>query len=408
MVQMIQPVVPKQRDVNSAGRPALLPSLTGMRFIAAAMVFFFHSIWLWITLFESPAAGAKYMSIFLQGGWAGVSFFFILSGFVLTWAVRPNDSAPTFWRRRFFKVYPNHLVTFIAAFILIGTSSKIAIDGWDAVANVFLVHALFPQMEIRSNYNPVAWSLSCEALFYLSFPLIIWLIGRIRTERLWAWTIGSVAAIFAIPVVAKLLPASPPFPVTGFTKWEMWFVFQFPPVRMLEFIFGILLARLVLAGKKMPVGLGGAIALSVATYALAPMFPATWTFTAVMVVPLGLVIAAGAVADVERRPTLLSTPLMVKLGEISFAFYMCHYLILMYSYQWFSEGKSWSTPAAIGILALLFGTTLIVSWLMYTLVERPIMRRFATSRRRRTDRPTIDTDASQDSRMVVTQGARSE
>jgi peptidoglycan/LPS O-acetylase OafA/YrhL len=41
----------------------------------------------------------------------GVSFFFVLSGFVLTWSARPDDIATGFWRRRIARIYPVHLVT---------------------------------------------------------------------------------------------------------------------------------------------------------------------------------------------------------------------------------------------------------------------------------------------------------
>ena len=74
-----------------------LPSLTGMRFFAALMVFAFHAIVL--NPFTSEGAQTVTNTVFGGGGFTGVTFFFILSGFVLTCAVRPRDSAPRFWRR---------------------------------------------------------------------------------------------------------------------------------------------------------------------------------------------------------------------------------------------------------------------------------------------------------------------
>lgn len=361
--------------------PSRLPSLTGMRFVAAGLVFLFHS--LWQNFFVSPDAQKTTFSLFFQGGWAGVSFFFVLSGFVLTWAARPTDTAPKFWRRRFFKIYPNHLITFIAALILLSGVAKATIDGWDGVLNVLLLQAWHTDLNVRTNFNPVAWSLSCEALFYFCFPFLMWAINKIRPERLWFWTILSAASVIAIPSFAKLLPNAQPFPVTGFTTWEMWFVFQFPPVRMLEFIFGIFMARIVLTGQKLPLRLGGAVALAVGSYFVAPLFGPNYRFAAVMVIPLGLLIAAGAVSDVAKDQTFLSSKLMVWLGDISFAFYMWHYLVLQYGHRWLGQGESWSTPTAIAAMALLFGITLVLSWALFTFIERPIMKQFATSRRKR-------------------------
>jgi peptidoglycan/LPS O-acetylase OafA/YrhL len=372
----------ERRGVRPAELPSRLPSLTGMRFVAAGMVFFFHFMWLWPTAFASPVAQTSYLSLFYQGGWAGVSFFFVLSGFVLAWAVRPTDTARTFWRRRFFKIYPNHLVTFLAAFVLLASTSQMTFGTWDAVTNLTLVQAWFPQMETRHTFNQVAWSLSCEALFYFAFPFLMRLIVRIRPERLWAWAAGVVAAIFAIAFIAKLLPEQPPFPVTQFTAWEMWFVDEFPPARMLEFVFGILMAQIVMSGRRLPLGLGGAVTLAVAAYVVAPLLPPTLTFAAVMVLPIGLVIAAGAAADVAGRPTMLSSRPMVWLGEVSFAMYMVHHLFLTYSYRWLGAGHSWRTLPAIGVLALLLGSVVVLSWLLHVLVERPVMRRFGSGRRR--------------------------
>ncbi len=85
-----------------AAPPPGSPSLTGLRFIAAALVFAFHSS---LTNFPlSPFADEDvahgYEWLFSKAGWIGVSFFFILSGFVLTWSSRGGDTLTSFWRRR--------------------------------------------------------------------------------------------------------------------------------------------------------------------------------------------------------------------------------------------------------------------------------------------------------------------
>lgn len=362
-----------------------------MRFIAAAMVFLFHASLQ--GLFVSPEAGSAFNAIASQGGWAGVGFFFILSGFVLTWAARPGDSTPRFWRRRFFKIYPNHLVTFVAAFFLITMVAQESIQVWRAIPNLLLLQAWSPELETSLSVNTVSWSLSAELLFYLSFPLLLRYISRIRPERLWFWAGGVVAVILLVPIVAGALPPSEPWmPWANAMPTEFWFVYIMPPGRMLEFVFGIIMARIVLTGRRVPIGLGGAMALSVLAYFLAQMFPGTYPIVAVMVLPMGLLIAAGAVADVQGHRTLLSSRGMVWLGEVSFAFYLWHLQVLIYGHQWIAgvdqpasfpgQGAGYSTPVAIAVLALLFGISLLLAWATFTLVEKPIMRRFAHSRRR--------------------------
>lgn len=373
-----------------ATRPSRLPTLTGMRFLAAGLVFFFHANQ--ESLFASPEAGKTFNALANQGGWTGVGFFFLLSGFVLAWSARTDDSAPRFWRRRFFKIYPNHLVTFIAALVLLTVVARESIESWRAVLNLLLLQSWFPAMETSLTLNTVSWSLSAELLFYLCFPLLLSLISRIRPERLWYWAGGVIAVILLIPIIAGTLPPSQPWlPWAQATPTEFWFVYLLPPVRMLEFVFGIMLARIVLTGRKVPVGLGGAVALTVLAYFLAPLFPGTYPIVSVMVLPLGLLIAAGAVADVQGHRTVLSSRALVWLGEVSFAFYLWHRLVLVYGHQWIAgvdqptsfpvQGEAYSTPVAIAVLALLLGVNLLLAWATFALVERPVMRRFGRSRR---------------------------
>ena len=384
-------------------RPSRLPSLTGLRFIAAALVFADHVRFQWAPgpypsgfLFSSQSVQGKYSSIFGNAGAVGVAFFFVLSGFVLAWSSRSTDTATAFWRRRIFKIYPNHLVNFAVIMVLFLAVSDLAVDRGHAILNLLLVQSWVPNYDTVFSGNPMAWSLSCEALFYFSFPVLIRYIGRINPQRLWAWAGAVVVAIFLMPTVADaFLPNHVLVP--GMTT-RTWFIYLFPPVRMLEFVFGILLARIVLTGRRIPLGLGGAMALSIAAYALQWLFPVNYTYVAVMVVPLGLLLVAAATTDAQRRPTLLSRRWMVYLGDISFAFYLWHYPVLTYAGKWLGghkagpipfSAKGYSTPVAFFRMALLFAISLAVAALVYALVERPVYRRFATSRRRPSAPPVL-------------------
>ncbi|WP_405146068.1 acyltransferase family protein [Sphaerisporangium sp. NBC_01403] len=356
-----------------------------MRFISAAMVFLTHA--LGAGLFATAWLNASTTTLVVQGGWAAVVYFFVLSGFVLTYAQRSSDTTGMYLRRRILKIYPNYAITLIAALILVSVVAKTAIDGKIALVHFLLLQSYFPTMDVRIAFNSPAWSLSCEALFYLCFPLMARYIRRIRPERLWAWAGVIVAVTVAIPSLSKLLPEQPLIPGFPMTESQMWFVMQFPPVRMLEFVFGMILARIVMTGRRLPLGLGGSLALGVALYALAPLLPLSYTVVAIWIVPLGLIIAAGAAGDAKGRTSWIGSRPMVKLGEWSYAFYMWHYLILIYARQWFGSPKGWSTPVGFLMLGVLFAITLGLSWLLFTLVENPIMKRFATPKRRRRGSP---------------------
>ncbi len=375
--------LPKQVPSTGSSR---LPTLTGLRFIAATMVFAFHSV-LFGGLFSSAGTTDTLGSVVSGGGWTGVSFFFVLSGFVLTWSVRSTDTIQKFWRRRLFKIFPNHVVTAVIAFVLlIWVAGAADVGPW--WYNIFLVHGWFPEPSVLFTGNPVAWSLCCELLFYLAFPLLYLGIKRIRPERLWAWAGVVVLAIFLVPTLAGVLPQASGIaggevaPVIDITLWEQWFIALFPPVRMLDFVLGIVLARIVITGRTMPLSFGGAVAFAVAAYAITPLFPGPYRIAATMVIPLGLVIAAGAKTDIANAGGWLSSRPMVWLGDISFALYMVHWLVVDYGHRLLGQTMSWSTPVGLLVLALLFGSAVLAAALLYTFVERPIMRRFSAGRRR--------------------------
>ncbi|WP_433889485.1 acyltransferase family protein [Streptomyces sp. CA-111067] len=365
-----------------------------MRIIAALMVFFFHA------LYEAPFSSKRvthaYNAVFGQGGWVGVGFFFLLSGFVLTWSARPTDTTRLFWRRRFFKVFPNHAVTYLAAvvlFLVIGQS----LGGWKAVPNFFLLHAWFPQFDVETSVNPVSWSLSVEALFYVTFPFWLRLVTRIRPQRLWWWAAGLAASLYVVPVIAWALPSKPGLFFAPASSWQFWFVYVLPPVRCLDFVLGMVLALIVRRGLwPARFGLLPALALAVGAYALSSQVSWTYGLVAVMAAPLGLLVAAGANADVTGAWSPFRSRAMVWLGEISFAFYLWHRLVITETHRILGgPTKSWGTPGAVGFIALVFTVTLLLAWALHTLVENPLMRHWSRPRSsRRTPGPVPATPAA--------------
>lgn len=389
---------PLGRDVSAEARPpsaadrgpARLPSLTGMRFISAALVFANHVAL--FGFFANPGTAQKIDALVSQGGFAGVTFFFILSGFVLTWSARPGDRFTSFWRRRFWKIYPSYLVALglgILFALAFPGAIKIPVIGdgavWNpgrAVLDALLLQSWHPDVLVRTSFNQPLWSLSAEAFFYLCFPVFLVVIGRVRPERLWAWTGGVVAAIFAVPAIATYLPPGPSFPGFPLTGTEVWLDIHFAGTRTLDFVFGILLARLVLTGRRLPLGLGGAVALAVTAYFLSSYVPPRFGVTAILVVPLGLVVAAGAVQDAAGRPSFLSGRVWVWLGEISYALYLLHYPVLMPARKVLGD-RTLGSWTGLGLAVVLFAVTVVLSALLHHLVELPLMRRFSRSRRGR-------------------------
>ncbi|WP_052405520.1 acyltransferase family protein [Demequina mangrovi] len=89
-----------------------LDGLTGLRWYAAFGVFAYHvSYW-----FLSVPGAEGVRTVFDGMGALGVSFFFVLSGFVLTWAHQPTTSASTFYRRRIARIVPLCWLTTVLAY----------------------------------------------------------------------------------------------------------------------------------------------------------------------------------------------------------------------------------------------------------------------------------------------------
>lgn len=326
---------------NQETRLARLPSLTGMRFVAAFIVFGFHI----------NAAGLwPYLDVPFRQGATGVSFFFILSGFVLTWSAKPGTGPVTVWRRRAAKIFPNHVATWIVVLVAAGAVTPAA-----ALANLSLTQAWFPGESVYFGLNTPAWSLSCEWAFYLAFPLLI----KWRMQKPWLVASAAVIAILTVPAIALSMPG----------HLEYWFVFVFPPVRALEFILGMAMARVVQQEKWIGVGLWPASAFFVVAYVGSWYLPASFPYVAGTVVPLALLIPAAAVADLTGRWSPWRSRWMVWLGTVSFAFYMVHQIVIRVSEK-FLDVHAFPLLAALGM----FVVSMVAAWLLYRLVEVPAER----------------------------------
>jgi peptidoglycan/LPS O-acetylase OafA/YrhL len=372
-------------DVRAASRPGRLPSLTGLRTAAALMVFGFHIYA--VGLFASPGVN-RWMAHSLSQGGVGVTFFFLLSGFLLAWTARADDTARAFWRRRAAKILPNHAVTWLAALAFLGwtglsLTGSFTPLGLDSLPNLFLIQDWFPRAGVFFSMNIPSWSLGCEALFYLCFPLLLRGLRRVPVRLLWPLAVLLVTAVWLVPLLAQALfhggPMVPGLPVS---EDRMWFVYTLPPVRMLEFALGMVLALVVAAGRWPRVPLGPATVLALAGYVASSYLPYLWGLDAGALVPLALLIPAAATADLTGRPSFWRTRTMCWLGNVSFAFYMVHQLVIRYLHFLFGATRSFGTAEALGLTALCLAVSLLLATALYYAVELPLMRRLGTSRRR--------------------------
>ncbi|MCT9083684.1 acyltransferase family protein [Streptomyces fulvoviolaceus] len=373
----------RRRPAEATGRSraSRLPSLTGMRFLAALLVFFYHSSLPRpaVQLMGDHAAWKVYYLASSQAGALGVTFFFVLSGFVLTWSARGTDTARAFWRRRYVKIVPNYVLTWALSMVLFAAAVT---PTWMAVTNLFMLQSWIPDIHLSFSVDTPSWSLGVEALFYALFPLLLFGVRRIRAERLKYWFAGTFAGIVATAALSyALLPASPalslPYLKGSISTYQYWFAYVFPVPRVLDFALGILLARLVMAGRWRDIGVGRSVLLLAVGYAVALEVPYLYGQIVVCVLPAAVVIAAGAMADASGSSTVFNHRPMIWLGEISFAFYLVHWIVLATSRKALGTAL-FSTPVSIALTLGQIAVAVLLSWAVYVWFERPIVRRWST------------------------------
>ncbi|QDQ83137.1 acyltransferase family protein [Paraburkholderia megapolitana] len=338
-----------------------LPSLTGGRGVAALLVAVHHGCLTW---------GGALVPIG-NVGWLGVTYFFILSGFVLTWAFSPDRSYREFILYRIARIYPLHLVTLLVSLAFFAIFGH-ALGGYigtrvGTVTQFFLIHDFVPgHPEIRQSWNGVSWSLSAEFFFYLLAPWFISRLNRIKEENL----IRIGQALYFLHLTIGVVASSFQFPqVLDFMQYH-------PIAYMPTFIYGIVAAIFIQRGFEFSPNTGTKLMLFVPIFfyvyhnevrnAIVMIDLCTPAFLAIII--------GGATDDLKGKRTILSHGLIEKIGEASFSLYMTHALLLGVMAAVFHKFGMESHPS-LKILIFLI-CSLLLSRLVYLWVELPSRKWF--------------------------------
>jgi peptidoglycan/LPS O-acetylase OafA/YrhL len=235
---VVPPAHPKPSLVRA--RKEKLPALTGLRAFAALNIVFFH--------FSNPKWFGPFAPI-VDNGYTSVSFFLLLSGFVLAYnysdrAQHGQLSAKNFWVARLSRLYPIYLFALLI-------STGMLLDEWHArphgqfawgvVLTPLLMQGWSPSLS--TFWNTPAWTMCTEAFFYLIFPLVIlWK----RPKRLGA-LVGVLVCLWCLGMLMPSLymhfhPDGDLHPgryTDGF--WMRALKFS-PPPHVPAFLFGIVLS----------------------------------------------------------------------------------------------------------------------------------------------------------------------
>jgi peptidoglycan/LPS O-acetylase OafA/YrhL len=328
-------------------RKKTLVGLTSIRFFAAIWVVFHHLRFDW----KPP----ELLDRFFDAGYSGVTLFFILSGFILSYNYLPRQfTLRDFWSARIARILPIYFFALLVSFPFSAGFSQMNGKPFfpGALPALFLVQAWIPKSALTWNWP--GWSLSVEAFFYLLFPFLLRPFARLAQRRA-ALVLATTWLLSLIPSTLYAL-ALPEGPVDTLSRSVGLTVIKFNPIiRLPEFLIGIALGVLYLNGTRIPrprfVVAGCVLALVFIVLSPWPIpYPALHNG---LLAPIyGLMILALA-----SDPKMLANPILELLGESSYSLYLLHASVIVgcgfvaMRLQWHGHASVALASAAIAVFA---------------------------------------------------------
>jgi mycarose O-acyltransferase len=323
--------------VNAYDRNQFFYSLQVFRFIAALLVALSHVGSNW------PHNLIIYK--FLIVGGIGLSFFFVLSGFVLMWGYSSSISAKYFIYRRCIRIYPIHILCLfisLAAFKYLGSPLAGYPDSgslWEKVCNLLLIHSWIPtywtesHQHLSQTWNGVTWTLSCELFFYIFAPFIF--------KRLINIKISTTICFIVFGYLLNLM-------LRFYSEYNEYNNFSYcmlvsPLFRIYEFILGACAAKIIVFTSlkdihnyiKTNKHIKFLIVIFCALFLFIPycfgFIKDKYVYTTAYLSVSGwflLIIIFSYIDFNKMTPRLFKNKFLLLLGNASFIFYMIHALLL--------------------------------------------------------------------------------
>jgi peptidoglycan/LPS O-acetylase OafA/YrhL len=355
-----------------------LPLLTSLRFFAAFEVLVFHCGGDLLVRTATPIQNL------FKNGYEAVTFFFLLSGFVLTYSHRrpqefaSRESLWSYYIARIVRIYPVYVLGLVISapmFYYAGCASRI-VDSDVFFSGLVLVPTLlqawYPPAALA--WNSPAWSLSVEAAFYAALPLVIRRFSSISipiqvglslgllcsTEVLRNWLAVELRQVIGLGSVAE-------------TNFSAYFPLFFAPV----FMFGSSLARIYAdcpgIGRVANVMFNSAAAAVLALFCLRSNLP-SWVFSNIVLTPLFGAVILGATSATGWPARLLAAKYLILLGDSSYALYILHAPLSLWLKQIVNSGPQGSGRSCAVTVLFLLGA-IALSTICYLYIEVPIQRR---------------------------------
>jgi peptidoglycan/LPS O-acetylase OafA/YrhL len=322
----------------------------------------------------------------VDAGFISVSYFILLSGFVLSYNYSKRARAgqldrKRFWKARFTRIYPIYLLSILLSMGTLAREYGSHSHGmfWTGVVlTPLLLQGWIPA--IATFMNTPAWTMSAEAFYYAIFP---WTARWKRPERIapHLWKMAGVWALGMLPGALYML--FNPDGISHPTRWSygiwLWALKYTPYAHVASFIFGVQLAGLdeVMARDsrlRFWLGLAGFAGIYVLV-TLGPRVPYALIHEGLLM-PLFGCIVLGLAGNNPLSAALGWRPL-VFVGEASYCLYLLHYKFWNLIHDtpvWFSSGLNRFDPwlsymllVGLALLALHFiekpAQRLLRSWM---------------------------------------------
>ncbi|MGY3576831.1 acyltransferase family protein [Bradyrhizobium sp. USDA 4504] len=354
---------------NAPSHPKYRPDIDGLRAVAVLSVVAYHAFPDW-----------------LKGGFVGVDIFFVISGYLISAIIFENIDRGTFsflefYSRRIRRIFPA-LTLVLAACLAFGWIAsfpdeytqlgKHVAGGAGFISNLVLLNEA-GYFDNSAETKPLLhlWSLGIEEQFYIAWPLLLWISRKLKT--------GFIAATVTLIAVSFYLNISK-------VNQDTVSTFYSPQTRFWELLAGSLLAWFTIymrgnrsVAEMTSIGIQRAPNISALSNAfsflgIAFLLSGFWIISSALNFPgtvalvpvLGsvMVIAAGQNAFINR--TVLSNPIFVWFGLISFPLYLWHWPLL--SFARIVESKEPSLDIRFAAVAI----AVVLAWLTYEVIEKRV------------------------------------
>lgn len=179
--------------LNTDSHKVFFPNLDGLRFFAFFLVYLQHGFGGAVALNENHNffLVAVKNAVFASG-WAGVSFFFVLSGFLITYLILTEISLTgkidvgAFYVRRVLRIWPLYYLVLLFAFVMYPVGKSLIslstyIEAGNPLYYIFFL-SNFDVINLGQGHGAmstnITWSVAIEEQFYLCWPLLFFILPR--------------------------------------------------------------------------------------------------------------------------------------------------------------------------------------------------------------------------------------